>query len=63
MDLDRRPDDARFAQIRELVKVARQEIAWLSSTDHESRHAICCDLIDLLKELRAVCPAVVGERH
>ena len=50
--------DARLAQIRLLVTAAREEIAWLSPTDHELRYAIRCELTDLLKELRAgVVPA------
>jgi hypothetical protein len=54
--------DVRLAQIRLLVKAARQEIAWLSPTDHELRYAIRCELTDLLKELRAGLPASRAER-
>ena len=58
MSRDREKDDPQLARIALLLKAARLEVESLRPGDDELRRAICGDLDDMLKTLRASVQAV-----
>jgi hypothetical protein len=62
MPTGREDQDTQLARIELLLKAARLEVVGLRSSDHELRRAICGDLDDMLKTLRASVQAVLIRR-